>query len=88
MKISFTLDPFKATRKIADNFVANFPLDWRGKKVKSTIKTKKKNKNSLKKEVEYKIHYRFVAKFMHVFCIVAFHIFTRFGRDDFGIFFL
>ena len=41
LKISFNLDPLKATRKIAENFVANFPLDWRAKKVKLTIKIKK-----------------------------------------------
>ena len=36
----------------------------------------------------YNIDCRFVTKFMHVFCITAFYIFIRFGRDDFGIYFL
>ena len=39
-----------------------------------------------KKEVIYKIDYRFVTKFMLIFCI-AFYIFIRFAHDDFGIMF-
>ena len=40
-----------------------------------------------KKEVIYKIDYRFVTKFMLIFCIASFYIFIRFGHDDFGIMF-
>ena len=41
LKISFTLDPLKAIRKVAEHFVHfvhNFPLDSRTEKVKLTIK--------------------------------------------------
>ena len=40
------------------------------------------------KKVIHKIDYRFVTKFKRLFCIAAFYIVTRFGRDDFGIYFL
>ena len=87
LKTNFSLDPLKATRKIAVHFVANFPLDSRAKKVKLTIKlTKQKEGN--KKEVIFKVEFHFATKFMYVFCIAALHIVIRFGRNDFGIFFL
>ena len=45
-----------------------------------------KTRIAYKKEVIYKIDYRFVTKFMLIFCI-AFYIFIRFAHDDFGIMF-
>ena len=41
LKINFTLDPLKVTRKIAEYFVANVPLDLRAKNVKLMIKLTK-----------------------------------------------
>lgn len=85
-KINFILDPLKAIRKIAEHFVANFPLDWKAKEITLTIKVREK-KISYKKVI-YKTEYHFVTKFMHFFCIAAFYISMRFGRDDFGMYFL
>ena len=41
-KINFILDPVKTTRKTAEYFCVNFPLDLRAKKVKFTIKVIKR----------------------------------------------
>ena len=41
LKINFTLDPLRAIRKIAEQFVANFPLDLSATTVKLTMKLTK-----------------------------------------------
>ena len=41
LKITFTLDPLKTTRTIAEHFVANFPLHLTTKNVELMTKTTK-----------------------------------------------
>ena len=64
-----------------------FSTWFEGKEGKIDDKTYK-TKIAYKEEIIYKIDYRFVTKFMDIFCIVVSHLFIRLGRDDFGICFL